>query len=176
MDRYYCHQSGREKSQQANIRKELSGAWLDCNTTRKLQNDLQRTQSSPLEYLYIQDVVLQAVSSGQHNSIHQHNTRKASNFNFPSHPWSLSEWKPSFKDPVLQQATILLETTSTKRLQALTGWLQERPTRNMNYKIPYLFFVCCLLQVDLVKQKCYNWHYFCSLWSKTLRIKIKQEL
>lgn len=125
MDSYYCHQSGsRKEPKRSNVRKEQLGAWLDCYTTRKLQNDLQRTQSSPLESLYIQDVILQAVSSGQpHNNIHQHNTRKASNFNFPSHPWSLSEWKPSFKDPVLQQATRLLETTSTKRLQESTDWM-----------------------------------------------------
>ncbi|KAG8273778.1 hypothetical protein J6590_014417 [Homalodisca vitripennis] len=82
----------------------------------------------------IQDVILQAVNSGQqrHNDIHNYNTRNASNFSLPTHHLSPLEKKPSYKGALyFNKLPDNIKQQQPKHFKkALNEWLQERPFYN----------------------------------------------
>ncbi|KAG8283647.1 hypothetical protein J6590_108618 [Homalodisca vitripennis] len=86
--------------------------------------------------LYIQEVILHAVNSGQtrNRDFHHHHTHNALNFTLPVHHLSLSEKKPSYKGALyFNKLPEPLRKEPPKRLKnALTNWLQERPFYSEN--------------------------------------------
>uniref|UniRef100_A0A1B6J546 Uncharacterized protein n=1 Tax=Homalodisca liturata TaxID=320908 RepID=A0A1B6J546_9HEMI len=89
-------------------------------TPRKLLRAIQTPSKS---LLYIQDVILQTVNSGQHrrNNVQQHNIRNAINFNLLYCHLSLYRRKPLYKEALPLKVAEQLEATASKPLQESTN-------------------------------------------------------